>query len=98
MTHSFAAARAERARNLVYLSTPALWPAYPFLPVVNRTGPAAFGVLADVRGLFGVYGFGSTVVLANLFAVPATLSGLLALPRCVFDSSEEVYLAGWRVD
>jgi len=83
----------------VLLSTPGLWPAYPFLPVVRRTTAAdECGLLADLAGLFGLYGYGPTVFLANLFALPTTLAGLLALPRRAFDSSDEVYDAGWRVD
>jgi hypothetical protein len=54
--------------------------------------------LIDLAGLFGVYGYGSTVFLANLFDLPPTLAGLLALPRRAFDSADEVFDAGWRVD
>jgi hypothetical protein len=92
------AAREERQRNLLYLSTPSLWPVYPFLPVIRCAGGIRFGLLCDVKGVYGLYGFGSTVFLTNLHRLPQTLPEFLALPKCVFDSSEEVYDAGWRVD
>ena len=45
-----------------------------------------------------VYGYGSTIFLANVFELPDTLAGFLALPRRAFDSGDEVFDAGWRVD
>ena len=94
------AARRERARHLLYFATPRLWPAYPFLPVVHRAGPAdgICGLLFDAKGLYGLFGYSATVFLANLFSRPLTLPALLALPKQVFDTAEEVYTAGWRVD
>jgi hypothetical protein len=71
---------------------------YPFLPVVRTAGGPTLGVLCDVKGVYGVYGYGSTVFLTTLHLLPRTLPEFLALPKCVFDSSEEVYDAGWRVD
>ena len=89
----------DPARHLLFVTTPALWPAWPFLPVVRRT-PAAeeLGVLFDARGVCGWTGFGSAVFLTNLYALPPTVDGLLALPREVFDSGEELVAGGWRVD
>jgi hypothetical protein len=52
----------------------------------------------DLVGLYDLYGYGSTVFLVNLFDLPPTLAGFLALPRRAFDSAEEVFDAGWRVD
>jgi len=100
MTPNVLAARRERARQLAYLSTPALWPVYPFLPVVRRPpgGEVECGLLVDVRGVFGVCGYSAAVFRVNLLARPATLRALLALPRLVYDSADEVYAAGWRVD
>jgi hypothetical protein len=91
--------RRERERNVLFLSSPRLWPAYPFLPLVRRTRTAEeCGLLVDLVGLYDLYGYGSTVFLANLFDLPPTLAGFLALPRRAFDSAEEVFDAGWRVD
>jgi hypothetical protein len=99
MTLSRLSAGRERSRNLLFLSSPRLWPAYPFLPLVRRAGGEdECGLLIDLAGLFGVYGYGSTVFLANLFDLPPTLAGFLALPRRAFDSADEVFDAGWRVD
>ena len=99
MTRTTLSPRRERERNLLFLSSPRLWPAYPLLPVVRRAGPEEeCGLLVDLAGLFGLYGYGSTVFLANIFDLPATLAGFLALPRRAFDSADEVYDAGWRVD
>jgi hypothetical protein len=47
--------------------------------------------------LSGVYGYSATVFRANVFCLPAH-DALLTLPREVFDTAEEVYAAGWRVD
>jgi hypothetical protein len=56
------------------------------------------GVLYDFAHTSGRTGFGSTVFLTNLFLLPDTEEGLLALPKEVFDTMEEVRAAGWCVD
>jgi hypothetical protein len=38
------------------------------------------------------------VFLCNLFLLPRTLEEFIALPKEVYDTPEEVYDAGWRVD
>lgn len=43
-------------------------------------------------------GFSATVVLTNLFLMPATEEEFFALPKEVFDTPEEVAAAGWRID
>jgi hypothetical protein len=87
-----------RDRTVLFLSTPALWPAWPFLPVVRRSkGNEELGVVLDSRSL-GLTGYSSTVVLTNLFELPQTLNEFLALPKESFDSAEEVVAAGWCVD
>ena len=79
------------------LRTPALWPAWPFLPVVRHGADGdEYGLLFDradgsADGRFDVF-------LANLFLLPATLAAFLALSREPFASAEAVTAAGWRVD
>lgn len=94
------AARRARARHLAYFTTPRLWPAYPFLPVARSAGPAdgLCGLLFDAVGAAGLYGYSAAVFLANLFELPPTADEFLALPRLVYDTPDEVYAAGWRVD
>src|SRR5205814_6336512 len=59
MTRTALSSRRERERNLLFLSTPRLWPAYPFLPVVRRTAfGEECGLLMDLAGLFGLFGYG----------------------------------------
>jgi len=85
-------------RTVLFLTTPALWPMWPFLPVVRRTaGFEELGVVFDARAA-GLTGFSSTVFLTNVFALPSDLAAFLALPREVFDTSDELAAAGWRVD
>jgi hypothetical protein len=87
-----------RDRTLLFLTTPALWPMWPFLPVVRRTsGIEELGVMFDARAA-GLLGFSSTVWKTNLFLLPSEFEQFLALPREVFDGVEEVADAGWRID
>ena len=89
----------ERRRNLLFLATPRLWPAWPFLPLVRRAGAEEeCGLLVDLLGLCGLAGYSATVFLCNLFCLPAGVDGLLALPKEAYDTPEEVLAAGWRVD
>jgi hypothetical protein len=90
----------DRQRNLLYLSTPSLWPAWPFLPLMRRKHgqEEECGLLFDLLGLTGKTGASATVYLCNLFFVPPRLEDFLALPREVYDTPEEIYAAGWRVD
>ncbi|QDU21726.1 hypothetical protein [Urbifossiella limnaea] len=89
----------DLARHLLFVTTPALWPAWPFLPVVRRTrGAEELGVMFDARTVCGRTGFSSTVFKTNLFALPPTVDALLALPRESFDSGEELLASGWAVD
>ncbi len=81
------------------LARTAVWPVWPFLPVVRRRrGREELGVVFDARGVCGRTGFSATVFLVNLYALPDTLREFLALPREVFDSGEELADAGWQVD
>ena len=89
----------EFARHLLFVTTPALWPAWPFLPVVRAArGATELGLMFDARGLCGLTGYSATVFVCDLSAVPPTVEQLLALPKEVFDSAEEVVSAGWRID
>jgi hypothetical protein len=93
-------AAGDRHRNLVFFTAPALWSRWPYLPLVRRNPGKGeeCGLLCDVMGLTGRPGSSATVFLCNLFLRPAGLDEFLALPREVFDTAEEVYSAGWRVD
>ena len=72
----------DLARHLLFVSTPALWPAYPFLPVVRRTGGREeLGVVADLLGLYRLTGYSSTVFFCNVFDLPRALDAFLALPK-----------------
>jgi hypothetical protein len=90
----------DRLRNLLFLSKPALWPVWPFLPLVRRKPGQKdeCGILYDQLTVAGRTGHSSTVYFANLLLLPTTEAEFLALPREVYDSPEEVYAAGWRVD
>jgi hypothetical protein len=87
-----------RDRTLLFLTTPALWPEWPFLPLVRRSkGQEELGVILDSRSL-ELMGLSSTVYFTNLFVMPTTLNEFLALPHETFDSAEELVAAGWYVD
>jgi len=87
-----------RDRTVLFVATPALWPSWPFLPVVRRSnGHEELGVIVDSRSA-GLTGYSATVFAANLFALPASLNEFLALPHETFDAAEELAAAGWLVD
>jgi hypothetical protein len=87
-----------RDRTVLFLTTPALWPAWPFLPVVRRCrGREELGVVFDSRAA-GLTGFSTAVIFCNLFALPPSFEQFLALPKEVFDDTEELASAGWQVD
>ena len=88
----------SRDRTVLFLSTPALWPAWPFLPVVRRTrGSEELGVVFDSRAA-GLNGFSTAVFFCNLFALPPSFEQFLALPKEVFDTADELADAEWRID
>ena len=94
-----AAGRESLTRHVLVVSTPALWPAWPFLPVVRRTvGCEEYGLLFDAMGTSSKTGYSATVWFANLFLLPPTFEEFLALRKEVYDSAEELIDAGWRVD
>jgi hypothetical protein len=91
-------ARRAHERTVLYLSTPALWAHWPFLPVVRRSrGAEELGVVFDARAA-GLTGFSSTVFACNIFLLPDSFEQFLALPHETFDSSDELASAGWSVD
>ncbi len=93
-------ARPATARDLMFFTTPALWPAWPMLPVVRRhaDGRIECGLMYDCRDAARLSGFSATVWKCNLFLIPPTLEEFLAMARETFDTPEEVATAGWRVD
>ena len=87
------------ARHRLVMAAPGAWPVWPFLPVVRRTdGEEELGVLFDAMGSLRLPGHSATVWFTNLFTLPQSLPDLLALPKEVFDTVEEMTAAGWRVD
>ena len=90
---------ADRDRHVLFLSTPALWPAWPFLPVVRRTAEREeYGLLYDAWACSQIPGYRATVFLGNLFLLPMSEAQFLALPKEVFDTADEIFARGWRVD
>ena len=90
----------ERARHLLFFSKPALWPAWPFLPLVRRKPGAEeeCGLLYDPPTATQRQKVGVTVFLANLFLLPSSEQEFLASPKEEFDSPEAAFGAGWRLD
>jgi hypothetical protein len=94
-----AAGRESLTRHLLLVSTPMLWPAWPFLPVIRRTaGREELGLLFDAMGTASKTGYSATVFFANLYLLPPTFEEFLALPKEVYDAAEELIGNGWRVD
>ncbi len=69
----------DLARHLAFVTTPALWPAWPFLPVIRST-PAAIelGLMFDARTACGLTGYSAAVFRCCLFNLPPTVSAFLA--------------------
>lgn len=90
--------RSSRERTVLYLSNPALWPHWPFLPVVRRShGVEELGVVFDARAA-QLTGYSSTVFRCNMFLLPSSFDQFLALPHETFDGAEELADSGWSVD
>jgi hypothetical protein len=93
------AERQARQHQLLLLREPTLWPHWPFLPVVRREdGRPECGLLFDAKRVCGRYGYSATVFLTSMLRLPTVLDELLAIPREVYDTADEVFEAGWRVD
>ena len=73
---------------------------WPFLPLVRRRpgGATECGVLYDCWTVARRGGLSATVFLTNLFLLSRTEEQFLALPRETYDTPDEVYAAGWRID
>jgi hypothetical protein len=93
--------RRATARDFLFFRSPRRWPLWPLLPVVRRPADAAdpeLGLMYDARGASGLYGYSASVYLSNYFLAPAAEADLLALPRCVYDTLDELAADGWTVD
>jgi hypothetical protein len=90
----------DRTRHLLFMSKPALWPTWPFLPLVRRKpgSEEELGLLYDSPTSTAPFGPVVTVHLANLFLLPRTEVEFLALPREQYPSPEAAFESGWRVD
>lgn len=94
-----AAERDMLARNLLFITTPAIWSTWPFLPLVRRTsGQEELGLLFDAMGTSSRTGYSATVFRGCLFMLPDTFEEFLNLEKEVFDTADELLEAGWRVD
>src|SRR4051794_39784411 len=95
-----ASPRPATERDLFFMTSPALWDAWPMLPVVRRHADGNYdcGLMYDTRGAPQLAGLMATVWLSNLFLIPRTLEEFLALPKETYDTFDEVVAAGWRVD
>jgi hypothetical protein len=91
--------RRATERDFHFFQNPSLWRTHPFLSLTRRdlSGCQELGVLFDARS-FGLHGYACTVVLTNLFLAPSTVAGLMALPRLVYDTFEELADDAWCVD
>ena len=90
-----------RQRHLAMMAAPASWPHYPFLPLrrdrAGMEGPD-LGILYDAWGFGRTPGYSATVFVVGIFELPPTEEALFLAPREVFDTVDEVFDAGWRVD
>ena len=92
--------RRVQVRNLLFMSTPQLWPLWPFLALMRRRPGCEeeCGLLYDIFHINGLTGYSCTVFLSNIFFTPSSQEEFLLLPKEVYDTVEEMYAAGWRVD
>jgi hypothetical protein len=88
------------ARDHFFFRTPSLWKTWPYLPVVRHKADdeTDLGVLYDFAHTSGLTGYKATVFICNIFLLPETEEELLALPKEIFDTFEEMSAAGWAVD
>jgi hypothetical protein len=101
MTSTGAYRRRAGPKDMAYFQSPHLWQLYPFLPLIRRVSDdqePELGILYDARGATGTFGYACTVFLVCLYGIPATEADLFRLPKCVYDSFDELADAGWVVD
>lgn len=89
-----------REQTMYFLAHRREWGLWPFLPLVRRSRGClpTNGVLFDAMGSRSMPGFEHTIFLVNVYELPETLKELLAVPREVFSSAEQIIDAGWVVD
>jgi hypothetical protein len=90
-----------RLQNLQMMASPSRWPLHPWLPLQRGpdSNPAAeLGVLYDAWGQSGTPGYSATVYFVNVVVAPLAADELFALPHETYDTLDELYDAGWRVD
>lgn len=92
--------RASRLRDVEMFRSPNRWATWPFLPVIRSSpgGGNQLGIVYDAVRASGRYGYSASVILCNLFLLPGNEVDLFALPKCVYDTAEEMAADGWRVD
>ena len=91
----------DGTRHLLFTSKPALWPAWPFLPLIRRKPgreEEELGLLYGSPTSTVPFGPAVTVYLGNLLLLPTTEAEVLALPREQYPSPEAAFAEGWRVD
>lgn len=100
MPSSTTSPRTATERDLLFFTTPELWPLHPFLPIVRYkpAGEMDYGVLYHRRDESRNGDKATTVYLTNLFTLPTTEAELLASPNETFDSIQAMAQAGWVVD
>ena len=89
-----------REQTMSFLAHPREWGLWPFLPLVRRSRGClpTNGVLFDAMGSRSMPGFEHIVFLVNVYELPETLGRLLAMPKEVYTSAEQILDAGWVVD
>jgi hypothetical protein len=93
--------RQATARDLYMFAHPEHWPLYPFLPLRRDSDDGKdfeLGLLYDAVGVSGTYGYRCTVFLTNVLDLPPTEAEILALPRFVYDTLDEIASDRWYVD
>ena len=82
------------------MGLPQLWPELRgYLSVLRLYHPSRSqaGCLVDLFHQFNLPGYTATVWLLDGYFLPRELPKLLLQPHEVFDTPEEISLAGWRV-
>jgi hypothetical protein len=88
-------------RDRVLLRTPSLWSSWPFFPVARWFPDGQerqLGVLYDASHHCQRYGYSATVFVCNIFTLPQNQEEFFALPKCVYDTVEEIIDDGWTTD